>query len=68
MIANRRLSGSELERGGEAVKPFGDQEVFGLAGDGGVELWFFNPNFVPDLRDGDEGVWVDSQTSTHTTT
>lgn len=25
----------------------GDREAFGLAGDGGIELWFCNPNFVP---------------------
>lgn len=31
------------------VKPFGNQEVFGLVGKGGFELWFFNPNFVPDV-------------------
>lgn len=33
-------------------QPFGDQEVFGIAGEGGIELWFFNPNFVPDFLDG----------------
>ena len=29
--------------------PFGDREVFGLAGQCGVLLCFFNPNFAPDL-------------------
>lgn len=29
--------------------PFGDREVFGLAGKCGVQLCFFNPDFVPDL-------------------
>lgn len=28
----------------------GDREVVGLANDAGVELWLFNPNFVPDLN------------------
>ena len=28
---------------------FGDSEVFGLGGDDGVQLWFFNPKFVPSL-------------------
>ena len=32
----------------------GDREVVGLANDAGVELWLFNPNFVPNLDpDGD---------------
>lgn len=30
---------------------FGNREVLCLAGDNVVQLWFFNPNFVPDLRD-----------------
>lgn len=30
---------------------FGDREVFGFAGTHGVELWFFNPDYVPDPRD-----------------
>lgn len=29
--------------------PFGDNEVFGLASDDGTQLWFFNPDFTPDL-------------------
>ncbi|KAL1997088.1 hypothetical protein VTN49DRAFT_7953 [Thermomyces lanuginosus] len=33
------------------VKVFGDREVFGLANEAGVELWFFNPNFVPNERE-----------------
>lgn len=31
------------------LSPFGDHEVFGMASDDGIQLWFFNPNFVPDL-------------------
>lgn len=30
------------------TKVFGDREVFGLADDKGVHLWFFNPSFVPN--------------------
>ncbi|KAL1973995.1 hypothetical protein VTN31DRAFT_5555 [Thermomyces dupontii] len=29
--------------------PFGDNEMFGLASDDGTQLWFFNPDFTPDL-------------------
>lgn len=35
------------------IVPFGDNEVFGLAAPsdlGGLEIWFFNPRFVPDLN------------------
>lgn len=32
---------------------FGDREVFGVATDDGIQLWFFNPNFVPDLPDAE---------------
>lgn len=46
---------------------FGDREVFGLGGDDGVQLWFFNPNFVPsfpeesmDFRGLEDRVSVDS--------
>ncbi|KAL1991478.1 hypothetical protein VTN49DRAFT_4786 [Thermomyces lanuginosus] len=28
---------------------FGDREVCGVAGEGGVQLWFFDPDFVPDI-------------------
>ncbi|KAL1973755.1 hypothetical protein VTN31DRAFT_5315 [Thermomyces dupontii] len=31
---------------------FGDREVFGVTNKIGVELWFFNPNFAPDLVPG----------------
>ena len=31
--------------------PFGDREVFGLASDDGVQIWFFNPHFVADVPD-----------------
>lgn len=27
----------------------GDRDAFGLVGDGGVQLWFCNPKFVPDF-------------------
>lgn len=35
------------------ARVFGDQEVFGVANEGGtyLQLWFFNPDFVPDLPD-----------------
>ncbi|KAL1996816.1 hypothetical protein VTN49DRAFT_7681 [Thermomyces lanuginosus] len=29
--------------------PFGDREVFGLVSEDGIQIWFFNPNFTPDL-------------------
>lgn len=29
--------------------PLGSHEVFGMASDDGVQLWFFNPTFAPDL-------------------
>lgn len=29
--------------------PFGDREVFGMASYDGIQLWFFNPDFVPDI-------------------
>ncbi|KAL1992162.1 hypothetical protein VTN49DRAFT_4194 [Thermomyces lanuginosus] len=28
---------------------FGDSEVFCLASNDGIQLWFFNPNFTPDI-------------------
>lgn len=31
------------------LEAFGDREVFGLASDDGVQIWFFNPHFVPDV-------------------
>ena len=30
---------------------FGDREVFGMASEDGIQLWFFNPNFIPDIPD-----------------
>lgn len=33
-----------------SLQPFGDREVFGVASEDGMQLWFFNPDFVPDLR------------------
>lgn len=29
--------------------PFGDREVFGVASEDGIQVWFFNPKFTPDL-------------------
>lgn len=29
---------------------FGDREVFGFANSSGIQLWFFNPNFVPSRQ------------------
>ena len=75
VFAKRKMYDSWLRNGNQPesedmelgkIEPFGDQEVFGLAGVGGVELWFFNPNFIPDLPDGDKSVWEGLQTSTHT--
>lgn len=31
------------------MQSFGNREVFGLASADGVQFWFFNPNFVPDI-------------------
>ncbi|KAL1993228.1 hypothetical protein VTN49DRAFT_3177 [Thermomyces lanuginosus] len=36
-------------RGEHYLHSFGDSEVFGLANDDGIQLWFFNPNFTPDI-------------------
>ena len=33
----------------ERSLPFGDREVFGVATKDGIQFWFFNPNFTPDL-------------------
>lgn len=33
--------------------PFGDREVFGTASKDGMQLWFFNPDFVPDVPDAE---------------
>ncbi|KAL1976750.1 hypothetical protein VTN31DRAFT_3032 [Thermomyces dupontii] len=30
------------------IEIFGDRKIFGMADKSGVELWCFNPNFVPD--------------------
>lgn len=32
---------------------FGDHEVFGVANEDGIQLWFFNPNFTPDIPDAE---------------
>lgn len=32
---------------------FGDREVFGVGTRDGIQLWFFNPDFVPDLPDAE---------------
>jgi len=44
---------------------FGDREVVGFAGLGGVELWLFNPEFTPNLADVDEGVWTTKPNMSH---
>lgn len=31
------------------LKSFGDREVFGIVSLDGIQLWCFNPNFIPDL-------------------
>lgn len=28
---------------------FGDYEVYGVVSIGGIQLWFFNPEFVPNV-------------------
>ncbi|KAL1994461.1 hypothetical protein VTN49DRAFT_1931 [Thermomyces lanuginosus] len=35
----------------DEITPIGDREVLGLVSDYGIQLWFFNPNFVPELPD-----------------
>lgn len=42
---------SAIDSNGTFIVPFGDHEVFGLASNDGVQVWFFNPNFAPDLPD-----------------
>ena len=32
----------------QVVPAFGDREVLGRAGSGGIQLWFFSPKFAPD--------------------
>lgn len=34
-----------------SLQPFGDREVFGVASENGIQLWFFNPDFAPELKD-----------------
>lgn len=36
---------------GPPLFPFGDREVLGLVSCDGIQLWFFNPSFVPDVPD-----------------
>lgn len=36
-----------------SLQPFGDREVFGVASEDGMQLWFFNPDFVPELEDAE---------------
>lgn len=62
-ISTRNLLGARLPppsrpngehiRGNSVLISFGDREVFGLASDDGMQLWFFNPDFVPDLPDAE---------------
>ncbi|KAL1992106.1 hypothetical protein VTN49DRAFT_4138 [Thermomyces lanuginosus] len=35
----------------DSPRLFGDREVFGMASEDGIQLWFFNPNFIPDIPD-----------------
>ena len=46
------------QRHGTGIRLFGDKEVIGLAGPGGVEVWFFNPDFAPDSLNLDTSVWT----------
>ncbi|KAL1996343.1 hypothetical protein VTN49DRAFT_108 [Thermomyces lanuginosus] len=36
---------------GPPLFPFGDSEVLGLVSYDGIQLWFFNPSFLPDVPD-----------------
>lgn len=36
-----------------AIRCFGDSEVWGLVTKDGLQLWFFNPEFVPDIPGGE---------------
>lgn len=47
----RNKRDSEIGAHGAFIVPFGDHEVFGLASNDGVQIWFFNPHFAPDLPD-----------------
>lgn len=42
--------------------PFGDREVFGLAGTDGIQLWFFNPDFTPDIPGAEPFSGMDDDT------
>lgn len=35
-----------------SLRCFSDREVLGLAGEGGIEFFFFNPNFNPNVPEG----------------
>lgn len=41
--------GATADERERALLIFGDREVFGAATEDGIQLWFFNPNFTPDL-------------------
>lgn len=45
---NEHKHQSELKEG-DHLGLFGNREVFGLISSYGIQLWFFNPKFVPDL-------------------
>lgn len=32
------------------LRPFGDNDIFGVASEDGAQIWFFNPKFLPDLK------------------
>lgn len=53
-LDSRVVAGRESLQGvlAPCFQSLGDQEVFGLVGEDGVELWFFNPKFIrlPEWR------------------
>lgn len=36
-----------------ASQCFGDREVIGMPSEDGIQLWFFNPDFLPDITDAE---------------
>lgn len=41
-----------VDHGIFCLRSFGNREVFGLAGQFGIQLWFFNPSFVSPFPEG----------------
>lgn len=62
VIRNSREEFDILRLEPPSIRCFGDREVLGLVGDGGIQLLFFNPNFVPNNPEGTDGdnVFADS--------